>query len=1069
MVPPVGERNRNGENGVYMTGPKIFRLPLLALLPALALAAPSTSAFAQDRPVQLRDSFPIGSGAGTLCQVQDRSVESKVKQSIFDRSWSIVCRDSARPVGRIFAFQSPETDVLALVAQHREYPASCGENAQKDTLDGISRTVCMLTNEPVNYSVFQDKRGDVTYVAEGLTAYDSATILALRSVMANRIVEGKIDIASTSIEDPLAFARVQASTLSPEQALAEGYRRNLSGNYAEAAAFFETLQQRTSPSDNKAIHPEEFYINRALQKSNLGEFAEANALFEQAHAVISDDVISQKLLRNFEGMHLLNQGRYDAALERINIPIEAERTQQDALVSDLTITTPIAMRINGNNRTDDLLSFGADLKLTDDEREQIIDAQALQLIGTAQRIQGDVDTAQLSLTTAYNRAVAVRDGRVQSITRLRAQILSELALIAETKGQYGSAEQLLRNALELVELQYPETRTVNAAKAKLASYLLRRGKQSEARQYYREVIDNSLGKRNALTGISNYLAPYFELMSNDPGSAAEFLKASQVLIRPGVAETQAALFRELSGGTDEAARLFRQSNNLDRSIERLRMRFTALGKVEQTPETTRQRGELAAEIERLERDQQLTVVSLSEFPQYRAVAESSITLAELRAKLQPSEAYARIAIVGNDIFMFYTDDQFATVYKLALDANELDQQVDILRASISSFENGQYVTYPFDIEASRNLYKALFGPVADRLAETDHLIFEPDGAMLRLPINLLVTDDASVSRYMERIEQPDGDPFNFTNVHWLGSDTNISTAVSARSFADAREAPTSKASRQYLGLGHNQPVLANTSIGGVRASTEGLDANCNWSLNEWNKPISAAELVQAQSLIGQSGSEVLTGSAFSDDQILAKPDMADYRILHFATHGLVTAPRPSCPAKPALLTSFGGDSSDGLLAFDEIFDLKLDADIVILSACDTAGKASVEATREAGVSSGGGTALDGLVRSFIGAGSRSVLASHWPAPDDFHATERLIGGLFSDGKGHSVATALRLSQKKLMDDPVTSHPYYWSGFAIIGDGARPFLPDDQTGNDKNANDIAGNDKAVTRPVTTVLK
>ncbi|NCN85583.1 MAG: CHAT domain-containing protein, partial [Sphingomonadales bacterium] len=103
-------------------------------------------------------------------------------------------------------------------------------------------------------------------------------------------------------------------------------------------------------------------------------------------------------------------------------------------------------------------------------------------------------------------------------------------------------------------------------------------------------------------------------------------------------------------------------------------------------------------------------------------------------------------------------------------------------------------------------------------------------------------------------------------------------------------------------------------------------------------------------------------------------------------------------------------------------------------------KASIAVTREAGVSSGGGTALDGLVRSFIGAGGRSVLASHWPAPDEFRATERLINGLFSDGRGHSITEALRRSQLELMDDPITSHPFYWSGFALIGDGARPFLP-----------------------------
>src|SRR5690606_41617539 len=105
------------------------------------------------------------------------------------------------------------------------------------------------------------------------------------------------------------------------------------------------------------------------------------------------------------------------------------------------------------------------------------------------------------------------------------------------------------------------------------------------------------------------------------------------------------------------------------------------------------------------------------------------------------------------------------------------------------------------------------------------------------------------------------------------------------------------------------------------------------------------------SLLRLSRSDILTGNELTDDRILAKSDLSDYRILHFATHGLVTAPRPSCPAKAALLTSFGGEESDGLLAFDEIFDLRLDADIVILSACDTAGYASIEATREAGVSS----------------------------------------------------------------------------------------------------------------------
>ncbi|WP_417622622.1 CHAT domain-containing protein [Parasphingorhabdus sp.] len=1018
----------------------------------LGLVTSPTVALAQSTPVSLRDSFPIGSSEGILCQVQDRSIENKAKANMFDRSWAVVCRDSARPVGYVYSSRASEQDLLKRIIPYRSESVICTSNETRPTLASFRHTECRLSAEPVAYSLIVGQQDGLTYIAEGLAAYDSATLLALRSILSDSVAEGKIDVASTSVEDPFAFARVQAATLRPDQALAEGYRRNLSGNYAEAAAFFETLQQRTSGMDGEDINPEEYLINRALQKSNLGEFAEADDLFEQARELNTVDPVTERLQRNFEAMHMLNQGFFNAAVERINMPLQTSLVEQRALSKRLEITTPISTRINGSVRTRSLLGFVDELKLSVPERAEIIDAQALQLIGTAQRINGDRTAARNSLISAYNRAVAIRDGRVTSITRLRAQTLAELALLSETEGNLDEAEQLLRDGLDLLSVQYPETRAVNGAKARLAAFLLRHGEEPEARQLYGEVVDSSLGKRSAISGMANQLAPYFALLAADKTATEQFFKASQILIRPGVAETQAVLSRELSGGTDDAARLFRQSTNLARNIERLRIRFSALGKTNQTAAVRRQRDDMASEIEALERSQQLTQVRLAEFPQYRAVADRFLSLDELRSTMHAGEAYIRMAIIGGDIFIFYADQSEAETYKVPLHEDALDRTVDTIRASISVFENGQYVTYPFDIEAARALYSNLFEPVSDRLASKTHLIFEPDGAMLRLPINLLVADDASVSQYLARTEAPDGDAFDFTGVKWLGKDIDISTAVSARAFADARMAPQSGASRQYLGMGRNLPILANTKIASIRDGSENRNGNCEWPLSQWNSPISDRELQEARSLVGAENSDIITGAAFTDTRILSNKKISDYRILHFATHGLVTAPSPSCPAKPALLTSFGDSGSDGLLAFDEIFDLKLDADIIILSACDTAGKASIAVTREAGVSSGGGTALDGLVRSFIGAGGRSVLASHWPAPDDFRATERLINGLFSEGRDQSITGALRKSQLDLMNDPVTSHPYYWSGFALIGDGARLFLP--------RVNDpLAGNDVA----------
>lgn len=68
-----------------------------------------------------------------------------------------------------------------------------------------------------------------------------------------------------------------------------------------------------------------------------------------------------------------------------------------------------------------------------------------------------------------------------------------------------------------------------------------------------------------------------------------------------------------------------------------------------------------------------------------------------------------------------------------------------------------------------------------------------------------------------------------------------------------------------------------------------------------------------------------------------------------------------------------------------------------------------------------------------------MIASHWPVPDDYNATKRLIGGLLDAAPGVPIAAALEQAQEKLMDDPQTSHPFYWAAFIILGDGAKPLV------------------------------
>ena len=1017
---------------------------ILAAVSSLALAGVAQPAQAQFQRPSLADSFRLGSGGGVLCQVQTRTRDAAIA-GIFDRAWAIVCRDAARPIGKLYALRGP--DALARLAELRRAETDCAgalsTSEAVEDLGSVRTEQCRISGVAVGYKVFALTKGNITWVAEGLSGYDSALKLGLRTIIADRAVPGQVTVATTSIEDPVAFARVQAGTLEADQALAEGYRRNNSGNYAEAAEFFDTLQQRTDAVSKDPERVGEYLVNRALQKSNLGEFAEADALFAEAQKIPTNDRVQTRLRRNFEVLHLMNQQRYTDALARIEQPVTPLERQIRMPNSAIEIGAQVAAEINSGLPAAQRLGATETSALTPEERSIFLDAQALQLKGTLLRLTGKPAEGQAALDRAMTDVLAVRDGRVVSVIRLRSQILAETALAIEEQGNRDGAEAKMRESLALLETRYPQTVALNGARARLAAMLARHGKTAEAMTEYREVVRNAASNRSSTTGLGNLLSPYFGLladqMPSNPALADDMFLAGQTLVRPGVADTQAILARELSEGTGEATRLFRQARTLERDIERNRIDLAnLLAAPQQTDDIQRAIAAVRIDLDTLEKEQAATQAKLSDYPQYRAISGSSLTLSDLRSTLKPGEAYFKVSVVGRSVFALYVDPGGAWGYRVPLTADELDATVDGLRDTISKNEGGQLNTYPFDVKLARKLYIDLLGPAAGRVASARHIIFEPDGAMLRLPLNLLIVSQPGVDAYEARIAKADADEFDFTGIDWLGRNHAVSTAVSARAFRDARNTPPSNAARQYLGFGQNAPVTNAIRVSSTRSMSE-AGLNCQWATSEWNKPVSAAELREAQSVVGAGQSVIVTGREFSDTAVIARTDLADYRIIHFATHGLVTAPKPECPARPALLTSFGEGNSDGLLTFREIYDLKINADLVILSACDTAGKASIAATREAGVTTGGGSALDGLVRAFIGAGGRSVLASHWPAPDDFNATERLISGLFKGAGGESVAEALEHAQVALMDDPTTSHPYYWSGFAVVGDGAQTLL------------------------------
>src|SRR5687768_8275099 len=362
-----------------MMGSTVPRSLLIAAIATGALLLQTAPAAAQ--PVSYRDSFRIGSGSGVLCTAQSM-VTGPALADMFDRGYAIICRDASVPVGQVYALRNRGGDPLQRLAALRAERATC-EPAGPTEIEGLGAVEtwsCRLAAGDVGYRVYVEREGNTVYVAEGLGGYDSALQLALRSVVADREVEGEVSVATTGAGDPAAFARAQAGSLDPQRALAEAYRRNNAGSYAEAAEFFAQLTTRDESSAARA----EALVNEALQKSNLGRYAEADTLFARAEALAGGEPVTARRLRNYRAMHLLNQGLVEAALTELSRPMPGPPASGD--VRDLVIDRSTAAQLSAESPGARRLS--GQEGLTPEDKAQILDGQALQLRGTVMRLMG---------------------------------------------------------------------------------------------------------------------------------------------------------------------------------------------------------------------------------------------------------------------------------------------------------------------------------------------------------------------------------------------------------------------------------------------------------------------------------------------------------------------------------------------------------------------------------------------------------------------------------------------------------------------------------------------------------
>jgi CHAT domain-containing protein/tetratricopeptide (TPR) repeat protein len=375
---------------------------------------------------------------------------------------------------------------------------------------------------------------------------------------------------------------------------------------------------------------------------------------------------------------------------------------------------------------------------------------------------------------------------------------------------------------------------------------------------------------------------------------------------------------------------------------------------------------------------------------------------------------------------------------------------------------------PFDLARAHELYKALLGP-AEEMIKGKRLLIVPSGPLTALPLSVLVSKPSKTTI--------PGKLADYRDAAWLGAGTTMTVLPSVASLRSLRQfAKPSHATKPYLAIGN--PLLEGPDSRFAPSAQDARDRQkCQHKPAEptqtgsidrgpvspfqslfrggqadiekvrmWAPlPETADELCDVARGLGADESEVLLGARATEAAIkeLSEPKdpstkgrLSDYAIVHFATHGaltgqvqgsvepgLILTPAPKGTSDPEAL-----DRDDGFLTASEIATLKLDADWVILSACNTAGASDETAE-----------ALSGMARAFFYAGARALLVSHWEVGSyaAVKLTTRAFAQLAADPK-IGRAEAFRLSMKELIEkgSVAESHPSMWAPFVVVGEGTR---------------------------------
>ena len=630
-------------------------------------------------------------------------------------------------------------------------------------------------------------------------------------------------------------------------------------------------------------------------------------------------------------------------------------------------------------------------------------ARCLNNIGDVYRLQGRYDDALEQLRKSLRLREEINDRGAINLT------LNNLGRLYQDQDKYELMLEVSRRAASQAEaLNDPEE--VWKARERMGRALRALGQPAEARQNFLASIASVESLRHEVAGGGQQQQSFLESRLS-PWRAMIALLVSQQEYAEALTFAEQSKARVLLDALSAGRSSLRQSLSPQerQAEEEHRLRLVSLNS-QHSNELRRDKSDpsrvagLKADIEKARLDYEALETSLyATHPELRVQrGEAPIIKAKELSALLPdaSTALLEFVVADNETYLFAVTkaagkaEADVRVYTLPIKRDELAQQTEAFRQQLATRN------LAFRAPALK-LYELLLKPAEAQLRGTSNLVIVPDDTLWDLPFQALLT---GTNRFL--VEE--------AAIAYAPSLTALREMT--RRHQNRRAA---SASTTLLALGN--PLLGRQTMSRAALSLrdEKLDA----------LPEAEQEVRAVRRLYGLSQSKVYTGAEAREDRV--KSEASQARVLHFATHGMLNN---ASPMYSYLALAEGGAGEDGLLEAWELMQLELRAELAVLSACETARGRF-----------GAGEGMIGLSWAMFIAGVPTIVVSQWKV--EAAGTRDLMvnfhRGLMTDGgsgqgkaKKASVtkAEALREAALKVMRKSETSHPFYWAGFVLVGDG-----------------------------------